>query len=783
MKKSIFLILLFSLLSAVPGFGMTLTSINIDGDIEDWSPVMLDPDNFVSDPIKDFGDLDTPTIVQSGRDVTSAALTWDDTYLYFLIETNTIVSNICHLIFYIDVNYDLKMTDSDKVVRFVFNNTQKNSYIYDYVPFDAVNGDPLPNPGDGQSMPGSVTSQVETNYLFEKGPNMIRVEMSVPWTDLGVTEGSPVSVHVSSGRGDNLPSQVEDNLNLVITMFAALDISPNNFGSTSVGGSVIYSHVISNLGNDTDTFNISTSGTLNGWTAGLFIDSGCTLPLTDSNGDLIPDTGDIASGDTFTLYVKITSKATANAGTVDRTYINLASTNDPDVSDSAFDETVVGDVTLFPDSQGYSTPGDFIVYPLTIKNNGISPRIFNITTSGTRAGWTIGFYYDYACTSPLIDNSGDGIIDTGSLNPGTSLSFYIKLIIPGSEVINVTDSTLITATATDNNKIKDGTSVVTQVSNSVLISPDQAGVSGTNSFLFFTHSVQNNHSYSNTVNLQIISFPAGWIVKLYENDGIIELTDHDGDSNPDIPDMPLFGEPYFIKVRVYIPSGVAEGMIGDIQIRASISGITDDATDTITVHTLNTYSAATYVEIKSIFTIGDTVYAKASGLTVSKVVLLWYDNTPTLVYTSPEIQVNASGIAKNQYTPLPGNKTGDWVIHLYESKNGAPTGSILSTVYINVGEIASSSDKLKLFPSWAPEDNRIAFISETTAMNNTWHIYTLDLTTLTETKLTDTNDVASLSGINTPPEIIHYSKIDWDPDSGPASGRIIFSAIDKDDVY
>ncbi|MCK4666633.1 hypothetical protein KAU33_07780, partial [Candidatus Dependentiae bacterium] len=413
----------------------------------------------------------------------------------------------------------------------------------------------------------------------------------------------------------------------------------------------------------------------------------------------------------------------------------------------------------------------------------ILAHIFNIETSGTQPSWTVGLYSDSSCTIPLTDSNSDLIPDTGNLLSGVSFTFYLKLEVPGTETLGTIDTTQIDVEAADDNKITADNFAYTEVKKGIIITPDKTTESGTNSYVFIEHYIQNNFSYSNTVNFTMTGIPPGWAVKLFESDGVTELVDNDGDSNVDITDVSPYGEPYYIKSRIYIPAGVPEGIVGEITITADSNSVSDTVLETITVRTLISYASSAYTNIKKIFTIGETIYVKASGITSGKVVILWFDNTPTLVYTSPEIQVNASGIAKNEYVPIPGNQIGDWSIIIYESKNGNPTGSPLGTAYVNVGEIVSSGDTLKLFPSWSPEDNRVSYISETAAFNDNWHIYYLDLTTLTETKLTDVSDVASLIGINTAPECVHYSKISWDPDSSPTEGRIIFAAVDKDDSF
>ncbi|MDD3627067.1 MAG: hypothetical protein PHV06_07080, partial [bacterium] len=276
----------------------------------------------------------------------------------------------------------------------------------------------------------------------------------------------------------------------------------------------------------------------------------------------------------------------------------------------------------------------------------------------------------------------------------------------------------------------------------------------------------------------ISSLPVGWTAVLYESDGVTLLDDSDGDTNVDIENINRFGGEYPVKLRVYVPAGTAEGTTQVININAFTATSSDTVTDTIVVRTLVTYDSGAYNRIEYDFVIGDTIYAKSVNVSVASVYFDWYDNSGTPVYQSIDYGVVAN-TAKDQYTPVVGNQIGEWIVIMRNAANDAE----LNRVYINVGNTLDSGDKLKLFPAWSPEDNRVAYITENTAMAGDWHINYLNLSTLTETKLTDASDVASLVGINTAPAIIHYSRISWDPDSGATSGRIAFAGIDNDDGF
>ncbi|MCK4667708.1 PD40 domain-containing protein [Candidatus Dependentiae bacterium] len=785
MKRAL-LILSFLILISLSAFSVTLTDITIDGDFSDWAAVLQDPHNYVTDPSIDHGDLDEPYIVQAGRDFIIHGFTWNDTYLFFYMEMNTIASSKITILYYVDLEFDDIMQSTDEVLVFAINNQSVTTSKYNYVP-NIPAGDPIPHPGDGQIMPGTVTNKITYTWLFAKNTDADKIEMAIFWSDFGLSPGSPLMIHVSTSRGTNLgpnrgSSQVEDNVNTVFVIDLGVYIEPDRTGTAIPGGTVIYDHLITNTGNNTDTFNISNSGTNPGWTVGFFSDSGCTIPLTDTNSpvDGIVDTGPLGESVTIPIYVQITVPGSETTGTWDNTTVTGASSYNSNVNDSVLDKTLVGDIAIYPDRTGSISPNDYIIYQFTIINNDTLDHIFNITTSGTIVTWTLGLFSDFACTAPLTDSVSDTdtIIDSGNILSGSSFDFFMKLTVPLAETLGTIDSTIIRIEASDSPILDDEAIASTEVKEKIIIIPDTTIYMSMDSYKFIDHIIQNNSSSSETVNFTVSNLPANWGVKFYEPDYVTELIDNDGDTNVDITNVPVFGGESYISARIYVSTGVVEGTTQPIYITAFTTTASDTVTDTIVVRTLATYDSGAYNRVEYDFAIGDTIYAKASNLSAGSVYFEWYDNNGTLVYTSVTYTVEANN-AKDQYTPVIGNQIGEWIVKLLDGSSDAE----LNRVYINVGDIVDSGDKLKLFPSWSPEDNRVAYVSETAAFSDIWHIYNIDLTTLTETKLTDPSDVASLVGINTAPTIIHYSKIDWDPDSAPGSGRIAFAAIDNDDGY
>ncbi|MGC8943033.1 MAG: hypothetical protein ACP5KX_02855, partial [Caldisericia bacterium] len=91
-------------------------------------------------------------------------------------------------------------------------------------------------------------------------------------------------------------------------------------------------------------------------------------------------------------------------------------------------------------------------FTFRVTNNCTSQNIYNVqVTSNIPTGWTIGLYYDQNGTNPLVDNNGDDIPDTGTINSGANKNFYV-LIKPNSSIChNKTENFVIRVQGTNSN--------------------------------------------------------------------------------------------------------------------------------------------------------------------------------------------------------------------------------------------------------------------------------------------------------------------------------------------
>lgn len=204
--------------------------------------------------------------------------------------------------------------------------------------------------------------------------------------------------------------------------------------STPAGTYLYYKNVVRNNGNATDKFNITldSSSFPAGSSVSFFqltdssVGANNVNPLLDTNGDSIPDTGDVlrddpstpavnegeftfvtrvfvpanASGGPFNAVVKATS---LNGGTAlgvnpgetlsDTTRNRLTVVVEPGVN---LENIISGTASISDDDTSVSfistANGTTVSYPVQIQNKGGSTDTFNLTSSNTVPGGTLLFY-------------------------------------------------------------------------------------------------------------------------------------------------------------------------------------------------------------------------------------------------------------------------------------------------------------------------------------------------------------------------------------------------------
>lgn len=651
--------------------------ITIDGSFGDWIPVRADPENVVVDSqLPD--DPDYPG--QPDRDVYLVASTYDSQYLYLSWRRTAGGTKAISFGAYLDYDGDGLLESGDKVLIYTVSTggpyasyQNGSAKILDYHPSGLhAGGDPMRDihrtgspTGDGETPDGYVSGETAPSLPFEAylspAGDGIECEARVAWSDLGVEAGYPFAIHFAAGNGSawgvkDKPSvtykdigggkyveenrgQIEDNIEPIMYLRnRGVTLTPNNISGSAPLTSVTYYHTLTNTGNASATYDLSLSS---GWTATLL--RAPTVTLASHESTTVAITVDVPDAD-----------GQQNVATLIATMQGW-----PGVSATATDTTRCGTITVTPNQTATMAPGQTVEYSFTVQNNG-SSGWFDLTTTGTQAGWT----------RDIFDDAGNPITGPVPIDGGDSLIVKVRVTVPAGTANGVQDVTRLTATMAMTTLTSSATGTTT-VADGLVIAPDLQGYAGANTYAQYTHTITNSWPTARTVALSYAS-SQGWTVTFYGSDGILPITSIVVGPN---------GAAETIIVRVSVPSGVTQGTVDTSVLTARASGSPDDtATDVTTVRRLTTYADGGYVNASTSFYKGDKVYARATGLKPgSNVSFVWRNENRDVVRTSSTRQVDTQGMAFDDYTTLESDPIGPhWSVELMSG------GTVLETQWFEV---------------------------------------------------------------------------------------------------
>ena len=259
---------------------------------------------------------------------------------------------------------------------------------------------------------------------------------------------------------------------VTVNAVRALTFTPNNTGQVYSGGSVVYSHVLTNTGNvpegngSQSTITLPAGNSQAGWTSVVYYDANHNGVL-DSTDPVVPAAGlqavlaaGLAPGQSITVFDKVTAPSGVSAGVVDATTLTATTANGSYTSAApaaaaATDSTTViaGNVTLVkaqgldaactgtaPGGFGTTTlstgavPGACIQYQITVTNAG-SANATAVTVSDATPAYTTLFTAPAVSIgaitppTPAVGAAGTVTATVGTLTPGQSavLTFGVKI--------------------------------------------------------------------------------------------------------------------------------------------------------------------------------------------------------------------------------------------------------------------------------------------------------------------------------------------------------------------
>ena len=198
-----------------------------------------------------------------------------------------------------------------------------------------------------------------------------------------------------------------------------VDIEPNRSATANPDQLIVYTHLITNTGDNTDSFMITTNSS-----QGYVTTMSLVSPIT------------LGAGVSIALNVGVTVPNLALAGVIDQITVAVTSTTDPGVADSAIDMTTVGQIAgvdIEAGQRASANPGETVFYTHIVTNTGNNTD--TITLSDT-AG------------SPdfLASITPGALVDVA---PRTSKLITVAITAPSSLAGNLLDERTITAASSN----------------------------------------------------------------------------------------------------------------------------------------------------------------------------------------------------------------------------------------------------------------------------------------------------------------------------------------------
>ena len=366
-----------------------------------------------------------------------------------------------------------------------------------------------------------------------------------------------------------------------VQQIASLTLTANGAQNATPGSVVYYPHTLTNTGNGTDTFNLTTSntGAFSMASVQIFADNGSGSPT----GPAITSTGALAAGALFKYIVVATLPGTATATQTNTITVTGTSVFDNTKTQSNTDVTTATTnavVTLTKSASVSSgAAGTAITYTLTYTNTGNSTATAVAITDVLPAGLTYtagSARWSVTGATALSDSGGSSgsapntltssytlgtktlLVTLNQVTAGQSGTISFGVTVAGGTAPGVLNNT---ATTSYNN----GAATVTGSSNTVpftvlqtaavtLTGATVAGPAAPGSTVSFTNTVTNTGNGSDTFNITLSSgnFPAGTTFQLFKSDGVTPLVDTNSDGTVDTGPLAA-GATYNVILKATLP--------------------------------------------------------------------------------------------------------------------------------------------------------------------------------------------------------------------------------------
>jgi len=449
-------------------------------------------------------------------------------------------------------------------------------------------------------------------------------------TPAGTVISNFATLSYKDANGNALPNINSNTVTTVVAQVAGVDVSPATSAKSVAENSwVSYTATITNMGNGTDTFALTTSALSSGWTAVIY---------GDPNGNGILDAGEMVPGNIVStiaslpadsskkVFVVVNVPTGALDGSSQAVTLTATSQFNTGVSDAGVFTSTVSTAVLSmvkTASPSDPKPGDVVTYSIRGNNTGTSTAYGIVFSDVVPSGMTYvpgsirifaGSGGTYATATPQTDATGDDSADFGitaantvTINWGDSpagqegwLFFQATVnagVAAGTSISNVASvlysstsgGPLLPAVSSTPGDITVAAKPYVTLSNTSLALTGQPGdtllyrfsvTNGGNSNDVFDFTTSSTQGFTNQIWLDANNNG------IAGDDGDVLLTDTDGDGKVDTGSIPA-GTVAHIIVAVVVTPGTVDMTVDatTVTIASSVDPtVTGTVTLTTTVH-------------------------------------------------------------------------------------------------------------------------------------------------------------------------------------------------------
>lgn len=336
-----------------------------------------------------------------------------------------------------------------------------------------------------------------------------------------------------------------------VSSATGVSVTGQTIPTAAQGATVVFTNLVANLGNGTDTFNITVTNVSfpNGTTFALYQNDGQT-PLVDSNGDGIPDTGPLEASRSYAVILKVVLPTGAFGTNVNYTAVVTAtSVTSADTTDSDNDvlTTVTGNTVDVsnganggagpgPESSPVvvlsANPGTTTRFTLYVTNTSGVADLYSLAVSTNATFATVGLPPGW---SVVFKNSSEAVITaTEVLLAGSNTVIYADVTVPATNAPG-TNSLYFrvqspTTGATDT--VHDALAV--NVVRQITLVPNNSGQVTPGGSVVLSHLLINNGNVLegdgtvSSITLTLTHSLSGWSAVVYydsNNNGVLDTND------------------------------------------------------------------------------------------------------------------------------------------------------------------------------------------------------------------------------------------------------------------